>query len=288
MERKTTVLVDTVRFPECPRWHEGKLWFSDFFARRVMSVDLRGNVQMVAQLEDMPGGLGWTPGGRLLIVSAFARRLLRLEDGALSEVADLSSLVSYPNNDLVVDGQGRAYIGNMGYVFGQGTPQPGSISLVTPEGSARVVAEGLAFPNGMVITPDGHTLIVAESHAARLTAFDIEPDGSLSHRRAWAQFEDFGNYGATPGQITPDGICLDADQAVWVASPNTRDVLRVQEGAQITDRLPLSTTPLACMLGGEGRQTLFIATTESQDPTDQQARGRIETIQVEVAGAGLP
>lgn len=288
MDMKTTVLVDTVRFPECPRWHAGKLWFSDFFARRVMSVDLSGNVQMVAQLQDMPGGLSWTPEGRLLVVSAFARRLLRLEDGELVEVADLSSLVSAPNNDLVVDGQGRAYIGNMGYVFGQGTPQPGPILLVNPEGSARVVAEGLAFPNGMVITPDGQTLIVAESHAARLTAFHIEPDGLLSHRRAWAQFEDFGNYGATPGQITPDGICLDADQAVWIASPNTREVLRLKEGAQITDRLPLSAIPVACMLGGEGRRTLFIATTESQDPTDRQARGHIETIQVEVAGAGLP
>jgi sugar lactone lactonase YvrE len=254
----------------------------------VIQIDLHGQVQTVAQFEDMPGGLGWTSQGHLLVVAAFARRLLRLEDNGLSEVADLSSVVSAPNNDLVVDGQGRAYIGNMGYVFGRGTPQPGSILLVTPEGSARVVAEGLAFPNGMVITPDGQTLIVAESHAARLTTFHIEPDGSPSHRRAWAQFEDFGNYGATPGQITPDGICLDADQAVWIASPNTRDVLRVKEGAQITDRLPLSAIPVACMLGGEDRQTLFIATTESQDSTDHQARGRIETIQVEVAGAGLP
>jgi sugar lactone lactonase YvrE len=176
----------------------------------------------------------------------------------------------------------------MGYVFGRGTPQPGPIVLVTAKGSARVVAEGLAFPNGMVITPDGQTLIVAESHAARLTAFQIEPDGSLVHRRAWAQFEDFGNYGDTPGQITPDGICLDAEGAVWIASPNTREVLRVQEGARITDRLPLSAIPVACMLGGEDRRTLFVATSESQDPTDQQARGRIETIQVAVAGAGLP
>jgi sugar lactone lactonase YvrE len=288
METNTTVLVDTIRFPECPRWHEGKLWFSDFFARRVMSVDLGGNVQLVAELQDMPGGLGWTPEGHLLVVSAFARRLLQLEDGGLVEVADLSSLVNAPNNDLVVDGQGRAYIGNMGYVFGRGAPQPGPLVLVTPEGSARVVAEGLAFPNGMVITPDGQTLIVAESHAARLSAFHIEPDGSLSQRRAWAQFEDFGNYGDTPGQITPDGICLDAEGAVWIASPNTREVLRVQEGAEITDRLALSAIPVACMLGGADRRTLFVATSESQDPTDQQARGRIETIQVGVAGAGLP
>jgi sugar lactone lactonase YvrE len=288
MERKTTVLVDTLRFPECPRWHEGKLWCSDFFARRVIQVDLHGGEKTVAQLADMPCGLGWTPQGRLLVVSAFARRLLRLEDDGLVEFADLSSLVTYPNNDMVVDGQGRAYIGNMGFVFGQGTPQPAPIVLVTEEGSARVVADGLAFPNGMVITPDGQTLIVAESHAARLTAFRIEPDGSLSHRRVWAQFEDRGDFGATAGQITPDGICLDAQGAVWVASPNTREVLRVQEGAQITSRIPLETIPLACMLGGEGRQTLFLATTESLDPTDRTARGRIETIQVDVAGAGLP
>ena len=242
MDMKTTVLVDTVRFPECPRWHEGKLWFSDFFARRVMSVDLGGNVQVVAELQDMPGGLCWTREGRLLVVSAFARRLLRLEEGGLVEVADLSAVVNAPNNDLVVDGQGRAYIGNMGYVFGRGAPRAGPIVLVTPQSSARVVAEELAFPNGMVITPDGQTLIVAESHAARLTAFDIEPDGSLAHRRAWAQFEDFGNYGDTPGQITPDGICLDAEGAVWIASPNTREVLRVQEGARITDRLPVLAT----------------------------------------------
>ena len=173
MDLKTTVLVDTLRFPECPRWHEGTLWCSDFFARRVIQVDLHGGEKTVVSLPDMPCGLGWTPQGRLLVVAAFARRLLRLEDDGLVEVADLSSLVTYPNNDMVVDRQGRAYIGNMGYVFGQGTPQPGPILLVTPQGSARVVAEGLAFPNGMVITPDGQTLIVAESHAARLTAFHI-------------------------------------------------------------------------------------------------------------------
>ncbi len=288
MDLKTTVLVDTLRFPECPRWHEGSLWCSDFFARRVIQVNLHGGEKTVVSLPDMPGGLGWTPQGRLLIVSAFARKLLRLEGSGPVEVADLSSLVTYPNNDMVVDGLGRAYIGNMGFVFGQGIPSPAPMLLVTPEGSARVVAEGLAFPNGMVITPDGQTLIVAESHVARLTAFDIEPDGSLSHRGAWAQFEDRGDYGATAGQITPDGICLDAEGAVWIASPNTRDVLRVKEGAQITFRLPLSTIPLACMLGGEDRRTLFIATTDSLNPTDRQARGRIETIQVDVPGAGLP
>lgn len=224
----------------------------------------------------------------MLVVSAHARRLVRLEDDGVAEVADLSGLVKYPINDMVVDGLGRAYIGNMGYDFGQAAPSPAPILLVTPEGSARVVAEGLAFPNGVVITPDGQTLIVAESHAARLTAFPIEPDGSLSHARVWAQFEDQGDFGATAGQITPDGLCLDAEGAVWVASPNTREVLRVNVGAQITARLALSTIPLACMLGGPQRRTLFIATTESLDPNDPSARGRIETIQVAVPGAGLP
>lgn len=290
METKTTVLVGNLRFPESPRWGEGKLWFSDIFTRRVMNVDLNGGVQTVVELPDAPSGLGWTPDGQLLLVSAQERRLLRLEDGRLVEVAALSDLVVYPCNDMVVDGQGRAYIGNMGFAFGdpQATPEPAPILLVTPDGRARVVAEGLAFPNGMVITPDGRTLIVAESHAARLTAFNIEPDGSLSHRRVWAQFEDQGGFGSLPGQITPDGMCLDAEGAVWVASPNTREVLRVHEGAEITYRIALDAIPLACMLGGPERRTLFIPTTGSLNPGDSKASGRIETIQVDVPGAGLP
>jgi len=292
MEMKTTVLADNLKFLEGPRWREGRLWFSDMFAQRVMSVDLNGDLQTVVELEDVPSGLGWTPEGRLLVVSAMDRRLLRLEDEGLVEVADLSGLVSYPCNDMVVDGQGRAYIGNMGYDFGnpQATPMPGLILLVTTEGegSARIVAEGLAFPNGMVITADGKTLIVGESHAARLTAFGIRPDGSLSPGRVWAQFEDWGDFGTHEGQITPDGMSLDAEGAVWVASPNTRDVLRVREGGEITHRIPLGAFPLACMLGGPERRTLFILTTESLDPSDSKAQGRIETIQIDVPGAGLP
>jgi len=290
MEMKTTVLVDDLKFPEGPRWREGKLWCCDLFAQQIVRVDLQGGVETVVELPDTPTSFGWTPEGRLLVVSAFARRLLRLEKDGLVQVADLSGLVSYPCNDMVVDGQGRAYIGNMGYDFSdpQAAPKPGPILLVTPEGRARVVADGLAFPNGMVITPDGQTLIVAESHSARLTAFNIEPDGSLLHSRVWAQFEDRGDNGAHEDQIVPDGICLDAEGAVWIASPNTRDVLRVREGAEITQRIPLDTIPLACMLGGPERRTLFITTTESLDPSDSKAIGRIETIQVEVPGAGLP
>jgi sugar lactone lactonase YvrE len=146
----------------------------------------------------------------------------------------------------------------------------------------------LAFPNNMVITPDGRRLIVAESHAARLTAFDIAADGSLSRRRAWAQFEDRGDFGASEGQITPDGICLDAEGALWVASPNTRDVLRIREGGEITHRIPVGGAPLACMTGGPDRRALFILSTESLDPGDDTARGRIETITLDIPGAGLP
>ncbi len=290
MEMKTTILTDNLKFPEVPRWHQGKLWCCDFFAQRIVTVDLKGNVETVVELPDTPTGLDWTREGQLLVVSASARHLSRLDRDGLVAVADLSELVAYPCNELVVDEKGRAYIGNLGYDFGdyEATPKPGSILLVTPEGNARVVAEGLAFPNGMAITPDGKTLIVAESHIARLTAFHIEPDGSLSDRQVWAQFEDWGDYGTHEGQITPDGICLDAEGAVWAASPNTRDVLRIRQGGEITRRISLETIPLACMLGGAERRTLFITTTESLDPSDDQARGRIETIQVDVPGAGLP
>ena len=190
---------------------------------------------------------------------------------------------------MVVDGHGRAFIATIGFDFGhpEAVPRPGSIVLVTPEGSACVAAEGLAFPNTMVITPDGQTLLVPETYAARLTAFTVEPDGSLAHRRVWAQFEDRGGPFCA-GQITPDGMCLDADGAAWIAAPNTRDVLRVREGAAITHRIPITTIPIACMLGGPERRTLLITTTESLDPNDSAARGRIETVQVDVPGAGLP
>jgi sugar lactone lactonase YvrE len=286
MDRKTTVLIDGLKFPEGPRWHEGKLWFSDYSTNQILNVDLNGNLKTVVELPDLPTAHDWTPNGRILIVSANARRLLSLEGGELGEVADMSELVPYACGELVIDRNGRAYVGNIGFDFGTepAVPNPGSILLVTPEGKAQIVAEGLGFPNGMAITPDGQTLIVAESYGACLTAFNIEADGSLAHRQAWAQFDDTLSF--EEGRFTPDGICLDAEGAVWVASPG--EVLRVHEGAQVVNRVPVDGFPLACMLGGPGRRTLFILITSNRNPMDSNVTGRIETVQVDVPGAGLP
>ncbi|MGH2538285.1 MAG: SMP-30/gluconolactonase/LRE family protein [Candidatus Promineifilaceae bacterium] len=284
---KTTVLVDNLKFPESPRWHDGRLWFCDYAANRVMNVDLKGNLRTVVELPDLPTAIDWTPDGRLLVVSATARRLLRLEDGELAPFADLSEHLPYACGELVVDRQGRAYMGNLGFDFGAEAPaaaNSGSIWLVGPEGHAQLAAGGFGFPNGMVITPDGQTLIVADSYGACLTAFHIEPGGLLSERRAWAQFDDSISF--EEGRFTPDGICLDAEGAVWVAALN--EVLRLHEGAQVVERVPVDHYALACTLGGPERRTLFILTTEALNPADSEARGRIEIVQVEVAGAGRP
>jgi sugar lactone lactonase YvrE len=196
----------------------------------------------------------------------------------------MSNHVTHACGELVVDRQGRAYVGNLGFEFGTEPPipDPGSLLLVTPEGEARIVAEGLGFPNGMAITPDGQTLIVAESYNARLTAFDIEPAGSLSNRRAWAQFDESLSF--EQGRFTPDGICLDVDGAVWVAA--LKEVLRVREGGEVTHRIALNSFALACMLGGSDGRTLFILTTEVLNPTDDNAKGRIEFVRVDVPDGG--
>lgn len=202
---ETKILVDGLVFPESPRWHNGKLWFSDMHGHWVMTVDSNGNTEKIVEVPGQPSGLGWLPDGRLLVVSMTDRRLLRLDPDGLTEIADLRQLASSHCNDMVVDQQGRAYIGNFG--FGMIEQEPfalAEIVLVTPDGDARVVAEEMAFPNGSVITPDGRTLIVAETFGPRLTAFDIEPDGSLTGRRIWAEIE----------QAFPDGICLDAENAI--------------------------------------------------------------------------
>jgi sugar lactone lactonase YvrE len=280
MALETTVLIDGLAFPEGPRWHDGKLWFSDMHSNRVMTVGLDGKTETIVEVPGQPSGLGWLPDGRLLVVSMTDRRLLRLDPGGLSEVADISGLATYRCNDMVVDREGRAYVGNFGFDFLTQEFAPAEIVLVTPEGDARVVADQMAFPNGSVITPDGKTLIVGETFANRLTAFDIEPDGSLSGRRVWAQIDP----------SVPDGCCLDAENAVWVATPLSSEVIRVREGGEIADRVKVATQAFACMLGGPNRRTLFVLTAETMNPDEARATmsGRIEIVRVDVPGAGLP
>jgi sugar lactone lactonase YvrE len=281
MPHDTRILLDGLLFPEGPRWHAGKLWFSDMQELHVMTLDLDGNSEKIVKVKNSPSGLGWFPDGRLLVVSMTDRRLLRLDPIGLVEIADLRELASFHCNDMVVDKKGRAYIGNFGFDLVAGEPvKPAEIILVTPAGDARVVAEGLLFPNGMVITPDEQTLIVAETWGNCLTAFDIEPDGSLKNRHDWAKL----------AEVYPDGICLDAEGAIWIAAPHPGEVLRVQQGGNVTHRLNVSTKPYACMLGGPNRRILFVCTAESSDPTQarQKAGGKIETVEVEIPGAGRP
>ncbi|MCP4622008.1 MAG: SMP-30/gluconolactonase/LRE family protein [bacterium] len=281
MSHDTKVLIDGLKFPEGPRWHDDKLWFSDMQGLHVMTVDLEGNSEKKIKVKNSPSGLGWLPDGRLLIVSMTDRRLLRLDPNGLVGIAELKNLASFHCNDMVVDKLGRAYIGNFGFDLAASMPvKPAEIDLVTPDGNARVVAEELYFPNGTVITPDDQNLIVAETWGNCLTAFDIESDGTLINRCTWARLPN----------VYPDGICLDSDGAIWVAAPYPREVMRVREGGKITHRLDVTTKPYACMLGGPERRTLFVCTSGSSDPDEARAEsnGKIEIIEVEVPGAGRP
>jgi len=281
---KTEILLDGLGFPEAPRWHDGKLWFSDMGTCRVMTVDLDGNAETVVEVPEQPSGLGWLPDNRLLVVSMKDRCLLRLDPDGLVEIADLREFASFHCNDMVVDRQGRAYIGNFGFDVDDpaAVPKHAAVMLVTPDGAVRIVADEMVFPNGCVITPDGGTLIVAESFASRLTAFSIESDGSLTGRRVWAQFDDLG-FVMSDERISPDGICLDAEGAIWFASPESTEVLRVKEGGDITHRFTVETQPFAVMLGGPDRQTLFVCTTLLSERNS--GRGRIEIVRVDVPGA---
>ena len=278
---QTSVLLDGLAFPEGPRWHEGRFWFSDMHNHRVQAVDADGKTETICEVENRPSGLGWLPDGRLLVVSMTDRRLLRLEGAKLVEHADLSGLATWHCNDMVVDARGNAFVGNFGFdLDAQETPKKTALILVTPDGEVRLAADDLSFPNGTVITPDGRTLIVGESFGACLTAFDVADDGSLSGRREWARLEG----------AVPDGIALDAEGAIWVASPVSAQVRRVREGGEVTDRVNVATQAYACMLGGPERRTLYICTAATSSPEECRANatGRIETVEVTVPGAGLP
>jgi len=280
--RTPTVVLDGLAFPEGPRWRDCHLVFSDQHDRRVVRMDPDGKAETIVEVAEQPSGLGWLPDGRMLVVSMLDRRVLRVEDGRLVEHANLSTLAPGECNDMVVDAHGRAYVGNFGFdMYGGEEARETCIILVEPDGAIRVAADGIAFPNGSVITDDGATLVVGESYAGRLTAFTIGADGSLSDRRLFAQLRG----------AVPDGICLDADGAVWVACPLTGRVLRVREGGEVLDEVKVTNEfAYACMLGGDDRRTLYMCTAGSSDPKETLAlrSGRIESIEVDVPGAGLP
>jgi sugar lactone lactonase YvrE len=284
INRAITIVVDGISFGEAPRWSDGSLYLSDIHANRILRVKSTGGYEVVQQFDAPVSGLGWLPDGRMLVVSMHDRKVLRREtDGQFVVHSDLSNIATWHANDMVVAVDGTAYVGNFGFrIFPtREDPKPAAIAKITPSGTASVAARGLWFPNGMVISEDGHTLVVAESAARRLSAFDVAGDGSLVNQRLWGHM--------TPNQL-PDGICLDGEGAIWIASPPSKEVVRMREGGEIVERIALEQEAIACMLGGEDRRTLFILTAEGRDPEWCRLHhtARVLAIQVEVPGAGLP
>jgi sugar lactone lactonase YvrE len=286
-----TTLVDNTRglvFTENPRWRDDKLWFVDVFGQRILTVDVAGRMEVAAELPFKPNGFGHMRDGSILVSDALARQIYRLDGGRLELFADLTNMTVFGLSDGFVDANDRMYIGDMGYNLFDPAEKPVDtcvIVCIQPDGRADVVARGLAYPNGMVATPDGRTLIVAESYGARLTAFDIAADGSLSNRRVWAKL---------PEDVHPDGIALDAEGAVWLANPeNANDrptVLRVREGGEIVEGVELDTFAYAAMLGGPERRHLFISASRHIDPADlaQTPSATVRVVEVDVPGAGTP
>jgi sugar lactone lactonase YvrE len=286
------VLLSGLAFVESARWHEGRLWFAHWGTGEIVAVDLDGNAEVTGH---GPGHLGWSidwlPDGRLLVTG---QELMRQEpDGSMARHADLTDVAGHGWNEIVVDGRGNIYLNGIGFDFlGGKSPTPGIIALVTPDGSARAVAGDLAFPNGMVVTPDNSTLIISESFAGRLTAFDIAADGSLSNRRAWAE------------GLGPDGICMDADGAIWAQTADTfahthREgapqgaVVRVREGGEVLGRVETDRACFACALGGPDGRTLFLLAadwrgTEHVDEAVAARTGQVLMAPAPAPGAGWP
>jgi sugar lactone lactonase YvrE len=274
------VLVDGLEFGEGPRWHDGRLWFSDFQQHTVSSVGDDGVRRVELTLDESPSGLGWLPDGRLLVVGMESRRVLRVEaDGDVATHADLSSIAAGNCNDMVVAADGTAYVGNFGFDFTVGEPRrPAALARVAPGGAISIAADDLEFPNGAVITPDGGTLIVGETFGKRATAFTIAGDGTLHERRLWADL----------GEVLPDGCTLDADGAIWFADARGTAVVRVKEGGEVTDRIDAGQRTFACALGGDDGRTLFVVCSDSAGGEAGQATGTIRTVRVDVPHAGLP
>jgi sugar lactone lactonase YvrE len=275
-----SVLLDGLAFPEGPRWHDGRLWFSDMHGRQVIAVDEEGAAEVVVAVPNLPSGLGWLPNGDLLVVSMVDRRVLRWDGTTLAEHADLSELAPARCNDMIVGPGGRAYVGNFGFDMYSGESfRKTNVIAVEPDGRAWEAAVEMSFPNGMVFTADGSTLVVGESTASRLTAFDIGGEGSLTNRRVWAALKPLG--------ATADGICIDAEGAIWVACPASERCLRVAEGGELLDDVHIGRGTFACALGGADGDTLFICTADSHEPAVAAANrtGRIETVRVAVPAA---
>lgn len=272
---------------ESPRWHEGRLWFSNWGAQEIVAMDPDGHSEVVTRVPTtVPFSIDWLPDGRLLVVSGQEGLLLRREaDGSLVTHADLRGLSDRPWNEIVVDSRGNVYLNSICFRFGEEEFRPGILALLTPDGAVRQVADEVAFPNGMVVTPDNGTLIVAESFPGRLTAFDIAADGTLSNRRVWAELGPAGG----------DGICLDAEGAIWSsAMQDGRPVcVRVREGGEILQRIDLDLACFACMLGGEDGRTLYMMAAEwrgieQMDALFRSRTGRVLTAPAPAPAAGWP
>lgn len=280
---ESRVVRDGLVMGESPRWHDGRLWVCDWGAREILAIapdDGRADV-VVPDAPALPFCIDWLPDGRLLVVDGRGGRLLRREaDGTFATHADLTAAATPPWNDVVVDASGNAYVGATGFDFPGGDFAPGLIVLVTAGGGVRTVADGVAFPNGIAIGDDGETLILAESYGHRLTAWDIAADGSLSGRRVWADL----------GDGVPDGICVDAEGAVWYADVPNRCCVRVREGGDVLARVGLDRGGFACMLGGADGRTLFAVASEWRGPAAiaQDRTGQVVAVAAPAPHAGRP
>ncbi|UCI18131.1 SMP-30/gluconolactonase/LRE family protein [Mesorhizobium sp. B2-1-8] len=280
---KAHIVMEGLAFGESPRWHDGRLWVCNWGTGEIIAVDAHGNSEIMLRVPAvLPYSIDWLPDGRLLVVSGREGLLLRREaDGSLVTHADLRGLSKSPWNEIVVDGRGNIYVNGGGPAPAAGQHfGPGTIVLVTPDGKVRQVADTIAFANGMAVTPDNKTLIIAESHANRLTAFDIAADGSLSNRRIWAELDGY-----------PDGICLDAEGTVWYADVPNKHCVRVREGGDVLQTVIADRGCFACMLGGAGRKTLFITAAEwrgFEHMTSDARTGQVLAIEAPALGVGWP
>jgi sugar lactone lactonase YvrE len=297
MGRELSVVLDGYSYLECPRWHEGRIWVADFYTHQVLSAREDGSdVRIEAEVPGQPSGLGWLPDGRLLVISQHDNRLLRREtDGSLVTHADLTEHVTGEPNDMVVDEQGSAFVGNFGFDLMAGAPvEPTVLLRVDPDGSVTEVADDMWFPNGSVITDEG-VLLVDETFGNRITAFDIAPDGALKNRRVWAAFGELPtdrDLQTALGQLAvgPDGCGLDAEGALWVADALGGRVIRVREGGEIAEAIEAGTGVFACMLGGEDGRTLFLCSAPDFDRTARSAarEAKLLAARVDVPHGGLP